>query len=156
MNSSELKILANQQEDDNKFWQLLYKAGRAKKEEIFKRDILHLIEEKYDVQNEIDGKYTIFTEKHGTLDYFPRSNRLLVRKGNKWDSNGAFKLKRLLFPDMNKFDDISPEKKAEIVKFYTDNHENQMSIISEKFGVSKTIANKIVSQHLNSLKPWQK
>jgi hypothetical protein len=33
-------------------------------------------------------KYTLQLEKHGIVDYFPKSNRLLIRKTNKWKDKG--------------------------------------------------------------------
>ncbi len=35
-------------------------------------------------------KFTVFTdtEKHGTIDFFPKANRVLIRKENKWINSG--------------------------------------------------------------------
>lgn len=46
--------------------------------------------EAYDVTNPAEGKYTIFTPEYGFVDIFPKANKLLIRKSNKW-LNGAEK-----------------------------------------------------------------
>ena len=46
--------------------------------------------EAYNVTNPTYGKYTIQTPEYGFIDIFPKSNRLLIRKSNKW-INGAEK-----------------------------------------------------------------
>ena len=33
-------------------------------------------------------KYSLKLEKYGIVDYFPKSNRLLIRKTNKWKDKG--------------------------------------------------------------------
>ena len=46
--------------------------------------------EGYGVTNPTYGKYTIHTPEYGFIDIFPKSNKLLIRKNNKW-LNGAEK-----------------------------------------------------------------
>lgn len=46
--------------------------------------------EGYNVTNPTYGKYTIQTPEHGFIDIFPKANKLLIRKSNKW-LNGAEK-----------------------------------------------------------------
>ncbi len=45
------------------------------------------------------GKYTFNTEKYGTIDFFPASNKLLIRKNNKWIDSGHNILNNLLKGD---------------------------------------------------------
>lgn len=40
----------------------------------------------YNVINPVYGKYTILTLEHGFIDIFPKANKLLIRKDNKWIS----------------------------------------------------------------------
>lgn len=40
--------------------------------------------EAYNVTNPTYGKYTIQTPEHGFIDIFPKANKLLIRKSNKW------------------------------------------------------------------------
>lgn len=40
----------------------------------------------YGVSNPSYGKYTINTSEYGIIDIFPKSNKLLIRRLNKWIS----------------------------------------------------------------------
>ena len=46
--------------------------------------------EAYNVTNPTYGKYTIQIPEYGFIDIFPKANKLLIRKSNKW-LNGAEK-----------------------------------------------------------------
>lgn len=38
--------------------------------------------------SEQGGKFTINTDKYGIIDYFPKANKLLIRKENEWKEKG--------------------------------------------------------------------
>lgn len=43
------------------------------------------------------GKFIIETDEHGTLDFFPKANKLQIRRGNKWVKPGlSWLIKELL------------------------------------------------------------
>ena len=42
----------------------------------------------YDVSEHVSNGYLINTEEHGLLEYYPKSDRLLIRKENDWKSLG--------------------------------------------------------------------
>lgn len=88
MKKSEELTLASQQEDnDIKSFALQCKALREKRSEKFVEDWLPVFKERFPIQ-ENNHKYTIETQQYGILDYFPKSNKLLIRKRNKWVKPG--------------------------------------------------------------------
>lgn len=40
------------------------------------------------VSDNAQGKHTITTENYGVVDYFPKANKILIRKENKWVQQG--------------------------------------------------------------------
>lgn len=44
--------------------------------------------EKYNVYFRDNGSYSFETEKFGIIDYYPKANKILIRKGNKWIKPG--------------------------------------------------------------------
>lgn len=88
MSKSEDLIKKSQEEDnDLKALGLMTKAIREKRQERFE-DILELLNQKYDIITRENGSYSIFTDKFGILDYFPKANNLLMRKNSKWIKPG--------------------------------------------------------------------
>lgn len=71
---------------DMKEFRQQYRDSRLKR---FEETILPQLEA-YDVTNPSYGKYTIFTPEYDFVDIFPKANKLLIRKSNKW-LNGAEK-----------------------------------------------------------------
>lgn len=64
--------------------------GRLEK---FKEEFLPLLNKWYDVVYQPDHhKYTIDTDtqtnKYGVIDYFPKANKVLIRRTNKWIKSG--------------------------------------------------------------------
>lgn len=90
--SEELRIEANKEDNDFSFFNKIKKAKRQEKVEIFEENYLDKILDKgFDV-TPFDGiKVTIsnVSDEIGIIDFFPKANRLLVRKQNKWFSNGV-------------------------------------------------------------------
>jgi len=60
--------------------------------ETFETHILPQLEAKYDVFKGKNSNYIIDSEL-GVIEYFPKSQRLLIRAENKWLSNGLNWLK---------------------------------------------------------------
>ena len=87
-NSQKLLILSEQEDNDIKSFALLCKSLREKRSEKFEGGWQLLLEDKYDVQKRDNGSYTISTQYYGTIDYFPKANKLLIRKNNKWIKPG--------------------------------------------------------------------
>jgi hypothetical protein len=54
--------------------------GRAEK---FEEVWLGALKEKTEVELRDNGSYT-FDSKYGIIDFFPKANKLLIRKKNKW------------------------------------------------------------------------
>ena len=82
MKESEKLILSSQQEDnDTKSFALQYKALRENRSERFVEDWLPLLSKRYNVV-ENNHKYTITTQDYGIIDYFPKINKILIRKDN--------------------------------------------------------------------------
>lgn len=52
-----------------------------------------LTERGYAVIKAADYKYSINSNSHGIVDYYPKSNRLMIRKSNKWLDNGFLWIK---------------------------------------------------------------
>ena len=88
MKESEKLILASQQEDnDIKSFALQCKALRESRSERFVEDWLPLLSKRYNVV-ENNHKYTITTQDYGIVDYFPKANKILIRKDNNWIKPG--------------------------------------------------------------------
>jgi hypothetical protein len=85
--SEELKLKASQEENDIKAFGILTKALRESRSEKFIDGWLKPLSMRYDVI-ENNHKYTITTQKYGILDYFPKANKLLIRRDNKWVKPG--------------------------------------------------------------------
>lgn len=89
MKKSEELILASRNEDnDIKSFALMCKALREKRSEKFIDGWLEVLETRYDVTERSNGSYSISTQEYGVVDYFPKANKLLLRKDNKWIKPG--------------------------------------------------------------------
>jgi hypothetical protein len=91
--SDRLKEDAAQEENDFKAMGLLNKSLREGRHERFTESALpQLLRMGYDVADDGNNKYTIDTdsqsEKYGVIDYFPKANKLLIRKENRWVKPG--------------------------------------------------------------------
>lgn len=75
------------EENDFKSFNLLCKALREKRSEKFE-EYLPVISLRYTVKERTNGSYTIETQDYGVIDYFPKANKLLIRKDNSWKKPG--------------------------------------------------------------------
>lgn len=85
--SEKLLTASKKEENDILSFVLRCKALREKRSEKFIEDWLPLFRERYNII-ENNNKYTIHTQDFGTIDYFPKANKLLLRAENKWVKPG--------------------------------------------------------------------
>ena len=89
MKKSEQLISASRQEDnDIKSFALLTKALRESRSEKFIEDWLPILSKRYSIEQRNNGSYSINTQEYGIIDYYPKANKLLIRKDNKWVKPG--------------------------------------------------------------------
>ena len=87
--SEELRIEAQSAEKDYESLRLYHKADREAHAETFEDKWLQVLLEKVNVTyDDKTGKYTMKHKRLGTLDFYPKSNRILIRAGNKWYIRG--------------------------------------------------------------------
>ena len=85
MKESELiKEQAGQEENDLKYMGLMQKAIRAERSERFEDIWLSRLEQKTKVEKRPNGSYSFEMEGMGMVDYYPKANRLLIRRKNEW------------------------------------------------------------------------
>jgi predicted MPP superfamily phosphohydrolase len=89
--SEELKQKANAQDNDLIALGIYNKSLREKRLERFEDYLLPLERQGYEIV-ENNHKYTIDTDtqeiKYGIIDYFPKANKILIRKDNNWIKPG--------------------------------------------------------------------
>ena len=88
MRSEELKSKAASEDNDIVAFGILCKALREKRSEKFIGGWLEPLQQVYPVHERPNGSYMIVTDEYGKIDYFPKANKLLVRKLNKWKKPG--------------------------------------------------------------------
>ena len=103
--SEELLQQANAEENDLKALGIYNKSLREKRLERFETYLLDLERQGYEIV-ENNHKYTIDTdtqeEKFGIVDYFPKANKLLIRKKNEWVKPGLAWIVKNLLPNEEK------------------------------------------------------
>ena len=85
--SQELTNRVAEEDNDLVALGLLTKVLREKRSEKFNEDWLPILEQMYPISN-ANHKYTIETQEYDILDYFPKANKLLIRKENTWIKPG--------------------------------------------------------------------
>jgi hypothetical protein len=91
--SEQLKQDAAQEDNDLKAIGMLNKSLREGRLERFEDDYLPKLVKWYDVVHQPDHhKYTIDTDtqtnKYGIIDFFPKANKVLIKRTNKWIKPG--------------------------------------------------------------------
>lgn len=86
--SEQLQHQASKEDNDFRSLALLTKALRENRSERFIEDWLPVFMRMYPVEARLNGSYSITTQKFGTIDYFPKANKVLIRKTNKWIKPG--------------------------------------------------------------------
>lgn len=87
--SDKLKLESQQEENDLKALGIGKKVLREERNERFEDKYLEQIKSKYEVYGDANsGKYTIDDTEFGVIDFFPKANKILIRKENKWMTGG--------------------------------------------------------------------
>lgn len=86
--SQQLKQEAAREDNDFRAMSLMNQGLREERAENFDETYLGPLESKYDVTLRSNGSYAITTTVHGVVDFFPKANKLLLRKDNKWIKPG--------------------------------------------------------------------
>lgn len=53
----------------------------------FEKVVLQFLGLEYEVEKRENGSWSLEHSKYGTIDIFPKKQRLLIRRENKWHSN---------------------------------------------------------------------
>ena len=89
MDLNELRKQAESEENDLKALGLYTKILREERAERFEKYKDKLINSGYNLTEfGAQGKFTIEPTEFGVVDYYPRANRVLIRKKNKWITGG--------------------------------------------------------------------
>lgn len=89
MNSKELKAQASREDNDLKAMGILNKALREERSERFTEQWLDKLSNVCDVNHSVSkGCWTFAVEPYGTMDYYPKANKVLIRQKNKWVKPG--------------------------------------------------------------------
>jgi hypothetical protein len=81
--SERLRIEARQAGNDLAALGKYVKVLRQERKEKFEETWLEKLQEQTEVIKRDNGSYT-FDSKYGVIDFFPKANKLLIRKQNKW------------------------------------------------------------------------
>lgn len=90
--SEELKIEAQQEENDLVYLGKMKKVFREERLEKFEAKWIDKLKSKgYEVENVSDGKFLIrTTTKYGNVEYFPKANRIFVKLHAKQNNKGWY------------------------------------------------------------------
>jgi len=78
-----------------------YNASKKQKYDIFVRDILDQIAFEFDVSKRDNGSFMFQTKERGVVDFYPKSNRLLIREINVWKNEGLMFIENKLNSPLN-------------------------------------------------------
>lgn len=88
--SEKLYQQAHAEDNDLKHLGLYKKAKRAERMEKFIEIAQPILEKNFSIDiNERAGRVSIETVQYGVIDYYPKSDRLLIRKDNDWKTFGC-------------------------------------------------------------------
>lgn len=89
--SEELRIEAQQEESDFSYMAKMNKSIREARLERFEDVYAEKLEAKNCIVIPFNGSKVVIdtqTEKFGIIDYYPKANKILIRKQNKWITQG--------------------------------------------------------------------
>lgn len=89
--SEELKIEAQQEVNDFAYMAIMNKSMREARLERFECGYTEKLEANNCIVIPFNGSKVVIdtqTSKYGILDYFPKANKILIRKDNKWITQG--------------------------------------------------------------------
>lgn len=93
--SERLELLAMNEENGIKAWSYHFQSRRAERDEFF-LEILPKLRTQTDITENKNGSFLFVVEPFGKCDLYPKSNKILIRKENKWKRNGLqFLVKKL-------------------------------------------------------------
>lgn len=75
-------------DNDLKAMGLFTRSLREKRIEVFENEWLARLNEVVDVEERDNGSYSFYTDAYDTIDFYPKANKLLIRKENKWIKPG--------------------------------------------------------------------
>ena len=94
--SERLRKKAEQTENDLAALGVYGKVLREERKEKFEDVWLEKLRKQTEVIQRVNGSYT-FDSEYGLIDYFPKANKLLIRKQGKWKKPGLrFIIKNIL------------------------------------------------------------
>ena len=100
--SEQLLHESRTEENDSKSWNLHTKSLREARLERFEEgEYIQLLKDSNCLVIPFDGRKVIIdtqTDKYGILDYFPKANKVLIRKDNVWKAHGLKWMFENLFP----------------------------------------------------------
>lgn len=95
--SDELKREAQAEDNDLKAMGLYRKAARESRFEAFSAYIEPLLKKGINVTEITNqGKFILEPTEFGTIDYYPKANKVLIRKNNQWYNQGLSWIIRML------------------------------------------------------------
>ena len=78
-----------EEDNDLKAMGIGKKLIRVERKERFEDGYLPKLEKKFKVtQDVLSGRYTFDSANHGVIDFYPKANKVLIRKLNKWIKPG--------------------------------------------------------------------
>lgn len=90
--SEELKIEAQQEDNDLVYMGKIKRAFREERQEKFEDKWIDKLKQKgYEVENVSEGKFLIrTTTKYGNIEYYPKANRIFVKLHTKQNNKGWY------------------------------------------------------------------
>lgn len=91
MKSDKLRIQAQQEENDFVYMAKMNKSIREARLERFEDGYTEKLEFNNCIVIPFNGSKVVIdtqTEKYGIIDYYPKANKVLIRKENKWITQG--------------------------------------------------------------------
>ena len=86
--SEKIKIEASQEDNDLKALGLYTKVLREQRMENFETKWLLKLKEGHVCEKSTNQSYVIYSKRFGVIDFFPKSNKCLLRKTQKWIKPG--------------------------------------------------------------------
>lgn len=95
--SKRMKHEANQEDNDLAYLGKMRKVRRQEKVEVFALWLELLLKADNTIsviEHDIQGKFEIKTTNYGVVDYYPKADKVLIRRENKWNTKGLNWLKK--------------------------------------------------------------
>lgn len=86
--SSKLLCESRTEENDLKSLSLFNRSVREKRIEVFENEWVERLNNIVDLEKRNNGSYSFYTDEYEMIDYYPKANKILIRKDNKWIKPG--------------------------------------------------------------------